>query len=58
MKKVRVAIVGCKNMGRKHLAVLQKYFADKVKIAGILNSTAEFYGQSCFRTSGSGFYGA
>mgnify|MGYP002768656234 FL=1 len=41
MKKVRVAIVGCKNMGRKHLAVLQKYFADKVKIAGILNSTAE-----------------
>lgn len=41
MKKVRIAIVGCKNMGRKHLAVLQKHFADKVKIAGILNSSAE-----------------
>lgn len=41
MKKVHIAIVGCKNMGRKHLAVLQKHFADEVKIAGILNSTAE-----------------
>lgn len=41
MKKVHIAIVGCKNMGRKHLAVLQKHFADEVKIVGILNSSAE-----------------
>lgn len=41
MKKLRVAIIGCKNMGRKHLAVLREHFADRVKIAGILNSTPE-----------------
>ena len=39
MKKLRIAIIGCKNMGRKHLACLQEYFADRVKISGILNST-------------------
>ncbi|MBR2033969.1 MAG: Gfo/Idh/MocA family oxidoreductase, partial [Alphaproteobacteria bacterium] len=39
MKKLRIAIVGCKNMGRKHLSCLQEHFADRVKISGILNST-------------------
>ena len=41
MKKLRIAIIGCKNMGRKHLAVLREHFAEQVKIAGILNSTPE-----------------
>ena len=39
MKKLRIAIIGCKNMGRKHLSCLQEHFADRVKISGILNST-------------------
>lgn len=41
MAKLRIAIVGCNNMGRKHLTLLREYFADEVEIAGILNSTAE-----------------
>ncbi|MBQ9732433.1 MAG: Gfo/Idh/MocA family oxidoreductase [Alphaproteobacteria bacterium] len=40
-KKLRIAIIGCKNMGQKHLKCLQTYFSDKVKIAGILNSSPE-----------------
>ena len=39
MKKIRIAIIGCKNMGQKHLHCLQNNFANEVKIAGILNST-------------------
>ena len=41
MKKLRIAIIGCNNMGVKHLNILQEHFADKVKIAGILNSCIE-----------------
>lgn len=41
MKKLKIAIIGCKNMGRKHLKVLRECFADRVKIAGILNSTPQ-----------------
>lgn len=41
MKKIRLAIIGCKNMGQKHLKCLQTYFSDNVKIAGILNSNPE-----------------
>ena len=41
MRKLRIAIIGCKNMGCKHLNVLRECFADKVKIAGILNSTPQ-----------------
>ncbi len=41
MKKLRIAIVGCKNMGRKHLCCLQEHFSAEVKIAGILNSTVK-----------------
>lgn len=41
MDKIKLAIVGCNNMGKKHLAVLREYFADKVEIVGILNSSPE-----------------
>lgn len=41
MKKIRVAIVGCKNMGSKHVKCLLDKFSDDVKIAGILNSTPQ-----------------
>lgn len=41
MDKLRIAVVGCKNMGKKHVAVLRGHFADRVEIAGILNSSAE-----------------
>lgn len=41
MKKLRIAIVGCRKMGCRHLKVLRENFADQVEIAGILNSTAE-----------------
>lgn len=41
MSKLKIAIVGVKNMGKKHLKVLQNYFADEVEIAGIVNSTPE-----------------
>lgn len=40
-KKLRIAIIGCRNMGQKHLKCLQTYFPDKIKIAGIINSTPE-----------------
>lgn len=43
MKKLRIAIIGCNNMGSKHIKVLRENFADEVEIAGILNrrTTAE-----------------
>lgn len=41
MSKLRIAIVGCNNMGKKHLAVLRDAFADTVEIAGILNSSVD-----------------
>lgn len=41
MKKIRVAVVGCKNMGSKHVKCLFDKFSDDVKIAGILNSTPQ-----------------
>lgn len=37
MKKLRIAIIGCQNMGTKHFNILQEYFADEVEISGILN---------------------
>lgn len=39
MEKLKIAIVGCKNMGQKHLKTLKEYFADTVEVVGILNST-------------------
>lgn len=41
MKKIRVAVVGCKNMGSKHVKCLLNKFSGDVKIAGILNSTPQ-----------------
>lgn len=41
MKKLRVVIIGCRNMGQKHLKTLREDFADTVEVAGILNSTLE-----------------
>jgi predicted dehydrogenase len=41
MKKLRIAIIGCHNMGKKHLNILQEYFADAAEVVGILNSTPE-----------------
>ena len=41
LKKLRIAIIGCKNMGRKHLNCLRNNFSDKVRVVGILNSTPE-----------------
>ncbi len=41
MKKLRIAIIGCRNMGKKHLNILQEYFADAAEVVGILNSTPE-----------------
>ncbi|MBE6444661.1 MAG: Gfo/Idh/MocA family oxidoreductase [Alphaproteobacteria bacterium] len=41
MKKLRIAIVGCKNMGQKHLRCLRNNFSDEVRVVGILNSTPE-----------------
>lgn len=38
MSKIRIAIVGCNNMGKKHLDSLQSNFADEVEISGILNN--------------------
>jgi predicted dehydrogenase len=37
MCKLKVAIIGCRNMGQKHLKTLREDFADQVEIAGILN---------------------
>ncbi|MBP5353070.1 MAG: Gfo/Idh/MocA family oxidoreductase [Alphaproteobacteria bacterium] len=41
MNKLKVAIIGCRNMGQKHLKTLRENFADTVEIAGILNSSPE-----------------
>lgn len=41
MTKLRLAIVGCNNMGTKHLNVLREHFVDEVEVVGILNSTPE-----------------
>jgi len=41
MRKLRMAIIGCRNMGQKHLRTLQEYFADQVEVVGILNSSLE-----------------
>lgn len=41
MDKVRIAIIGCKNMGRKHLKVLRENFTDAVEVVGIVNSSPE-----------------
>ena len=38
MSKLRIAIVGCNNMGKKHLECLRNNFADDVEISGILNN--------------------
>ncbi len=38
MSKIRIAIVGCNNMGKKHLDCLRNNFADEVEISGILNN--------------------
>ncbi|MBO6282228.1 MAG: Gfo/Idh/MocA family oxidoreductase [Alphaproteobacteria bacterium] len=41
MNKLKIAIIGCRNMGQKHLNTLRKNFADCVEIAGILTSSPE-----------------
>lgn len=41
MKKLRIAIIGCRNMGQKHLKTLREYFTDTVEVAGILCSSPE-----------------
>ena len=41
MGKYRIAIIGCNNMGKKHLAVLREYFSKEVEVVGILNSSPE-----------------
>lgn len=41
MDKVRIAIIGCGNMGKKHLKALRENLSDKVEVAGILNSSLE-----------------
>jgi len=41
MNKLKIAIIGCKNMGQKHLKTLRENFADTVEIAGILTSSPE-----------------
>lgn len=41
MRKLKIAIIGCKNMGSKHLKILREFFADEVEIAGILSSTPQ-----------------
>ena len=46
MKRIRIAIIGCKNMGQKHLRCLQENLSDEVKIAGILNSTPKSSSES------------
>lgn len=38
---IRLAIVGCKNMGKKHFNVIKTSFADEVEVVGILNSRPE-----------------
>lgn len=41
MNKLRIAIIGCRNMGQKHLKTLRENFKDAVEVVGILNSTQE-----------------
>ncbi|MEE6206747.1 MAG: Gfo/Idh/MocA family oxidoreductase [Alphaproteobacteria bacterium] len=41
MNKLKIAIIGCRNMGQKHLKTLRENFADTVEIAGILTSSPE-----------------
>ncbi len=41
MNKIRIAIIGCKNMGRKHLKVLRENFAEEAEVVGIINSSPE-----------------
>lgn len=41
MDKLRIAIIGCRNMGQKHLKTLRENFADTADVVGILNSTPE-----------------
>lgn len=41
MGKIKIAIIGCNNMGQKHLKTLRENFADRVEIVEILNSTEE-----------------
>ncbi len=38
---IRIAIIGCKNMGRKHFNVIKTYFNDQADVVGILNSSKE-----------------
>ena len=41
MNKLRVAIIGCRNMGQKHLKTLRENFSDEAEVVGILNSSPE-----------------
>ena len=41
MNKIRIAIIGCNNMGQKHLKCLRENFVDDAEIVGILNSSPE-----------------
>ena len=41
MDKLKIAIIGCRNMGQKHLKTLRENFADTADVVGILNSTPE-----------------
>lgn len=41
MEKLRLAIIGCKNMGNKHYNILKEYFGEKVEVVGIMNSTPQ-----------------
>ncbi len=36
-----MVIIGCNNMGRKHLNLLREYLGDKIEVIGILNSSPE-----------------
>lgn len=38
---IRIAIVGCKNMGRKHFNVIKTHFNEQATVVGILNSSKE-----------------
>lgn len=37
--KLRIAVIGAKRMGSKHIAILNQFHSDDVEIIGILNST-------------------
>ena len=38
---IRLAIVGCRNMGKKHLEIIRENFSNETEVVGILNSTKE-----------------